>query len=362
LLAVVFYVAPAASADPASIVFKKQQASEVLNQIQALDSSLSHAVDAYDLANSRLEQIHGDIASNRAQYKIARRNLKKAQLVLQNRVIAMYKSPAQASTLDVVLGSTSLSDAIDGVDMANRVEQQGTTVLNRVAKWRAAVQQHGRALRKASKEQEQLVAERAAEKAAIDSRIAERHQMYSTIQGQIQNMIAADARRQEILKREAEARLRQQQQAAVQIVPSPVTVAAADTTTTTDTSSADTVSSAPPSQYGGVVGIAMQYLGTPYVYGGASPSGFDCSGFVMYVYGQMGVSLPHYTVAQYGMGTAVSRDQLEPGDLVFFDGLGHVGLYIGGNEFIHAPHTGDVVKISSLTGWYADTYVGARRL
>jgi cell wall-associated NlpC family hydrolase len=82
----------------------------------------------------------------------------------------------------------------------------------------------------------------------------------------------------------------------------------------------------------------------------------------MYVYGQMGVSLPHYTVAQYGMGTPVSRDQLEPGDLVFFDGLGHVGLYIGGNEFIHAPHTGDVVKISSLTGWYADTYVGARRL
>jgi cell wall-associated NlpC family hydrolase len=62
------------------------------------------------------------------------------------------------------------------------------------------------------------------------------------------------------------------------------------------------------------------------------------------------------------MGVAVPRDQLQPGDLVFFDGLGHEGMYIGNNQFIHAPHTGDVVKISSITGWYASTYVGARRV
>jgi cell wall-associated NlpC family hydrolase len=76
----------------------------------------------------------------------------------------------------------------------------------------------------------------------------------------------------------------------------------------------------------------------------------------------VGVSLPHYRGAQWNMGVAVDRSDLQPGDLVFFDGLGHVGIYIGGGEFIHAPHTGDVVKISSMTGWYADTYVGARRI
>ena len=118
----------------------------------------------------------------------------------------------------------------------------------------------------------------------------------------------------------------------------------------------------PPSKYGGVVGIAMQYLGTPYVYGGASPAGFDCSGFVMYVFAQIGVSLPHNAAAQYGYGMPVSRDQLQPGDLVFFNGLGHDGIYIGGGQFIHSPHTGDVVKISSISGWYASTWVGARRL
>ena len=101
--------------------------------------------------------------------------------------------------------------------------------------------------------------------------------------------------------------------------------------------------------------------GAYYAHGGAGPSGFDCSGFTMYVYAQVGISLPHNAAMQYGMGSPVGREFLQPGDLVFFNGLGHVGLYIGGGQFIHAPHTGDVVKISSLTGWYASTYVGARR-
>jgi cell wall-associated NlpC family hydrolase len=82
----------------------------------------------------------------------------------------------------------------------------------------------------------------------------------------------------------------------------------------------------------------------------------------MYVWGQLGVSLPHNAAAQYSYGTAVPSNALEPGDLVFFDGLGHVGIYVGNGNFIHSPHTGDVVKISSLTGYYADNYVGARRV
>ena len=122
--------------------------------------------------------------------------------------------------------------------------------------------------------------------------------------------------------------------------------------------------SVPSGSYGGAVGIAEQYLGVPYVYGGASPSGFDCSGLVAYVYAQLGVSLPHYTVSQYNYpnGVHVSRSQLQPGDLVFFAGLGHVGIYIGGNQFIHAPHTGSYVKIDSMDGWYASEYYGATRI
>ncbi len=110
--------------------------------------------------------------------------------------------------------------------------------------------------------------------------------------------------------------------------------------------------------------IAPRYLGIRYRWGGASPrTGFDCSGFVMYVYAKVGVSLPHNAAAQYRYGRAVSRSALRAGDVVFFDRLGHEGIYLGGGRFIHAPHSGDVVKISSLReSWYARSFVGARRL
>jgi cell wall-associated NlpC family hydrolase len=120
----------------------------------------------------------------------------------------------------------------------------------------------------------------------------------------------------------------------------------------------------PPRQPGRprVVSIALRYLGIPYRWAGASPSGFDCSGFVMYVYGQVGVSLPHNGAQLWGLGRFVPRHRIAPGDVVFFNGLGHVGIYIGGGRFVHSPHTGDVVKISHLSeGWYSSSYVGARR-
>jgi cell wall-associated NlpC family hydrolase len=110
------------------------------------------------------------------------------------------------------------------------------------------------------------------------------------------------------------------------------------------------------------VTIALHYLGLSYRWGGASPAGFDCSGFVMYVYGRVGVSLPHNGAMIWGTGRAVLRRDLEPGDVVFFDGLGHVGIFIGRGRFVHSPHSGDVVKISRLSeSWYRTTYVGARR-
>ena len=115
-----------------------------------------------------------------------------------------------------------------------------------------------------------------------------------------------------------------------------------------------------------VLNYAAQFLGVPYVYGGSTPSGFDCSGFTSYVFKNTVSSIPRVAQAQYDATTRVSRDDLLPGDLVFFgsstSSISQVGIYVGSNQFIHAPSTGDVVKYSSLTGSYATRYQGAGRV
>ncbi len=113
---------------------------------------------------------------------------------------------------------------------------------------------------------------------------------------------------------------------------------------------------------GAAVRDAMKLRGVPYAWSGSTPAGFDCSGFTSYVYGRLGIRLAHSSYAQWDAGTHVSRRDLRPGDLVFFDGLGHVGIYIGGGRFVHAPHTGTVVSVNRVFGgWYGADYDGAVR-
>ncbi len=113
-----------------------------------------------------------------------------------------------------------------------------------------------------------------------------------------------------------------------------------------------------------VASFARRLLGVPYRYGGDSPSGgFDCSGLVRFVYAHFGLRLPHSSYSDFSLGVSVPRRALRPGDLVFFDGLGHVGIYVGANRFIDAPHTGGRVQLTSLAApWYSSAYDGARRL
>ena len=221
-----------------------------------------------------------------------------------------------------------------------------------VTRYRTEVQSRQQALVKAESDQEKVVAERASQRASIQSQLAERQALYSSIKDQITQLEAAERERQARLAAQARAAAKNHQPA-----PEP-----APSSGSSGGSSTPSAPAPPPSSHSSVVSIALQYLGVPYVWGGASPSGFDCSGLTMYAYAKVGVYLPHNAAMQYGMGTPVSRSQLAPGDLVFFNGLSHVGMYIGGGRFVHAPHTGDVVKISSLSEyWYAATYVGARR-
>jgi len=139
-----------------------------------------------------------------------------------------------------------------------------------------------------------------------------------------------------------------------------------ESTSTQTNEATTTTSSAPASQNGGsVVETAKSYIGSSYVYGASGPSSFDCSGFTSYIYKQYGVSLNRTAAGQYSNGTAVSKDELQPGDLVMFgkSGINHVGIYIGGGQMVHAANPSRGVTTDTInSGYYYNNYVGARRV
>jgi cell wall-associated NlpC family hydrolase len=345
LLATVLAVATTAHAD--SIGAKRAQARSVLAQLQSLDAAAQRANSRYQAASRSLMRVKHRLAVNRQALGVARGNLVRGQRALERRLVAIYMSEDQQSSLAVIFGARSLDDLISRIEAANSISKQDASLIHQVLSFQHQIVRQRVLLRAERARQQHLVASRAAARNRINGKLAAERRLYGSVRSELQRMISEQQARQAAAARQA-------RQAAQAYAPA------------ARPGFADPPGGSVPSQrYSGVVAIAMQYLGVPYVWGGASPSGFDCSGFVMYVYAQVGISLPHYTVAQWSYPNSVSvpRADLEPGDLVFFAGLGHVGIYVGNGQFIHAPHTGDVVRIDSLSeGWYAAEYDGAKRI
>jgi cell wall-associated NlpC family hydrolase len=319
--------------------------------------------ESYNLANIELSQIDADLKTNDRHLVIARSSLVAAQGHIAQRLRALYINGDSGGAVEVILGAKSLDDLLDRLDIAERVGGQDAQILQGVRRFRTEVKRRGVKLRADRVRQTQVVAER--RPASARSRSARRA---TAARGVDQGRDRPDAGRGGAPAGRAGAAARARLEAAA-------SARAASRAQVLDFSSgpaidfpADGTTAAPPwcrrlrRSTAASSGSRCSTSGRR-TCGAASTSGFDCSGLVVYAYGQMGVSLPHSSYALWNAGVFVSQDQLEPGDLVFFDGLGHVGIYIGGGQFIHAPHTGDVVKISSLDeSWYASTYVGAKRV
>ena len=324
--------APTASADQLSQ--KRAEAKAAAQRLTELQAAAEKKIEAYDAAHQRLQETLRRIHVNEQSLAVAKANLASARERLSASLTETYKSGDQ-DAIAYLLAARSIGELVDQVQVMQRANGLNKSLLNDVTRYRTEVAKRQVLLdqeRKARKRQQ------AAAAAARDRVLASLHSeqaYYNNLKGSIKRLIAA---------REAA------QQAAAE-----------QTVSTGDTGATGNLPAPPSSTVGGqAVAIAEQYLGVPYVWGGASPSGFDCSGLTMYVYAQLGVSLPHNAAAQYGMLPHVSESDLEPGDLVFFYGLGHVGIYIGGGAFIHAPHPGDVVRISSLSA--EGSYYGAARV
>ncbi len=346
---------PALGSSP--IDSKRAEAQQVFDQIQQLDQNLGRADELINLANLRLAHVDYDQKVNRRELGVARLNLARSRQMIAQRMVSIYTTP-QPSTLEMILGATSLGSLLTRIDNADRLSSLDGEVISEVQTFKAAVQHDAGELKSERVYARRLLAQREDVRLSIANQLGERTRLLSSIQGQISTLEAQAEAQQAQLAAAAQKSSSRAAQAAAGSSSVRTQVVGATVTTP------EGASVIPSSPLGSrVVSIAMSFLGTPYVWGGAAPGGFDCSGLVMYSFDQLGVSLPHSSYAMWDYGTPVAQDQLQPGDIVFFDGLGHVGLYIGGGEFVNAPYTGAVVSVASLSsGWAAANYVGARRI
>jgi cell wall-associated NlpC family hydrolase len=262
------------------------------------------------------------------------------------------------SAIEVLSGANSLSDVINRAQAAQAVSNQDSALGTQALTFEHAVQARERQLQKLKQTRLQALHTIEARKREVASELGQQKRLLASIHTTIGQLQAQEAARERAARAAALARLRAEEAARKAAEKAAAAQASSTPTQIVPPPPVNIPTGGTGAGHPEAASIALRYLGVPYVWGGASPSGFDCSGLVMYVYAQLGISLPHYTVAQWDATQPISSPA--PGDLVFFNGLGHVGIYIGGGRFVDAPHTGSVVRIDSMSGFGG--YDGARRV
>jgi len=326
---VLFLIFTAAS--PASPVStKKARLKALQTTLDTVYTQAEVAVEKYNQATSQLDSVELKIGENQRLLEVAEHSLKTANRQLTVRAETIYKS-RDVGIVDVLFQADSFDELVTQLDMMNRIGNSDVDTVKAIAAYRRDIKDRRVKLEADKKVAARLVVERAAQKNQILALESKLEKMTRGLKGEIKRLREQAARA---------ARLAAQQSWGG-LVPPPV----------------DPNSPGHPE----IVTISQRYFGVPYVWGGASPSGFDCSGLTMYCYAQIGIQMSHGATDQQRQSAPVALSDLRPGDLVFFGNASyshHVAIYAGGGSVIEAPHSGDVVRYGALGG--RDAWIGGR--
>ena len=332
-----FVLSTQAFASP--VADKKARLREVQARLQSVYHEADLAVEKYNQATSQLTTVQQQVTQNEHLLKVAEYNLAVANRQLQSRAQDIYKT-RDVGIVDVLFSSNSFDDLITQMNMMERLGNSDVDTVRSITAYQRDIKNRRVKLEADKQAAARLVTERAAQKGEV-----------LAVQGRLERMTAG-------IKNDIQ-QLEAQQAAAARAAAQAAAQASGGGTSTGGGGGGGSVPDPGGSGNSAVVAIAQRYLGVPYVYGGASPSGFDCSGLAMYCYAQVGVSLSHGATDQQHASTPVPISALQPGDLVFFGNASysyHVGIYVGGGSMINAPHTGAVVSYASISG----AWIGGR--
>ena len=340
-----------------AIEAKRRQADAAQQKLDELSTDLEMRYEELAQIEDSLAQTRSQIASTQVELDQATADLQASTAQLDGRAASIYRS-GPVDVLAVFVGAVDFEDFISRLDLMRRIGHSDASLVASVKDAKARVETAQSSLESREAEQVALRDQARAKQTQYEQALADQKSYLSTINSQLKTLIEQERIRQEKLAAERAAAAAAALKAKAQ-ANTPKNLPAFDVSKLGGTHAA-------------AVAVAKKYLGVPYLWGGTTPAGFDCSGLVQYAYAQVGVSLPRTSREQFHVGTYIPPGRLDllgPGDLVFFgyhgdaDQIHHVGMYVGGGDFINAPQTGDVVRIASLAARieaYGD-YVGAVR-
>jgi cell wall-associated NlpC family hydrolase len=328
LVAIVLTDVPAASA-AGSVAKAKARLAAVEARLSDVAMQSEIAVEKYNQASTQLATVQAKIDENQRQLETARKNLEQATQQLLRRAENIYKA-RDVGVIDVIFEADSFDELISQMDMMERLGNSDVDTVHAIAAYKRDIKDRRIRLEADEKSAARLLADREQHKNELLALQSELNGLTGQIKKQIKK-----------LKYQARVRAPLALTGYSGPIPGPV----------------DPNSPGHPD----IVGIAQRYFGVPYVWGGASPSGFDCSGLTMYCYAQIGISLYHGATMQQHASIPVALTDLRPGDLIFFGNASfshHVAIFVSGSTCIEAPHTGDVVRYGTWTG--RDAWIGGR--